>query len=165
MAMLLLPAHARADLERWVRAGYPDETCGLLVGVEQHGLRRVRRAVQARNLAVACARDRYELDPLDHLAADREARQQGLLLVGVWHSHPDHPATPSEVDRAAASEGWSYVILSVGAGGVRALRSWRLSGGGFQEEEVRTTSDPRVTPGEAAELVSERYGTTGRWST
>jgi proteasome lid subunit RPN8/RPN11/molybdopterin converting factor small subunit len=136
--MLLLSADVRAQLERRVRAGYPHETCGLLVGSEQDGGIQVRRAVQARNLVVERARDRYELDPLDHMAADREARAHGLALVGVWHSHPDHPAVPSETDRASAWEGWSYLILSVSARGVEALRSWRLSGGVFQEEEVRS---------------------------
>ena len=138
--MLLLSARTRADLERWVRAGYPDETCGLLVGLEQAGLTRVRRAVQARNLVVERARDRYDLDPRDHLAADRAAREQGLAIVGIWHSHPDHTAAPSETDRAAAWEGWSYLILSVGSAGLEDLRSWRLSGGEFRQEDVRSTN-------------------------
>jgi proteasome lid subunit RPN8/RPN11 len=138
--MLLLRADLRAELERRVRAGYPNETCGLLVGSEQDGVIHVRRAVQARNVAGERSRERYELDPLDHMAADQEARSQGLAIVGVWHSNPDHPAVPSETDRTSAWEGWSYLILSVAARGVEGLRSWRLSGGVFQEEEVRSVS-------------------------
>ncbi len=136
--MLLLPAEVRAELERWVRAGYPHETCGLLIGSVENGSTSVRRAVQARNLVVDHAHERYELDPGDHLAADREARSQGFLLVGVWHSHPDQPALPSEADRAAALENWSYLILSIGAGGLAGLRCWRLCAGAFQEERVAT---------------------------
>ncbi len=138
--MLLLPAQARADLVGWVRAEYPHEACGLLVGREQDGLIRVERAVQARNLDLERARDRYELDPGDFVVADARAREQGLDVVGIWHSHPDHPAEPSPTDLAGAFEGWSYLILSVGAGGVEGLRSWRLFAGGFQEQELGTMS-------------------------
>jgi proteasome lid subunit RPN8/RPN11 len=142
--MLLLSARARADLERWVRAGYPRETCGVLVGREERGLIRVHWAVEARNRAEH-AGDRYELDPGDYVAADLAARRQALRVVGIWHSHPDHPSRPSETDRRAATEngaltGWSFLILSVGKEGVESLRSWRLDGGTFQEEELRTMS-------------------------
>lgn len=136
--MLLLPETVRVDLEGRVRAGYPREACGLLLGLEHAGLTRVRLALQARNLVLASDPERFELDPGDHVAAEREARRLGLALVGVWHSHPDHPAVPSAADRAAAWERWSYLILSVGAGGLAELRSWRLRGGGFREEEVRS---------------------------
>jgi proteasome lid subunit RPN8/RPN11 len=53
-------------------------------------------------------------------------------VLGVWHTHPDHPATPSETDRAAAWSGWSYLILSVVRGELAELRSWRL------DESTRT---------------------------
>ncbi len=138
--MLLLTAQVRADLESWVRAGYPRETCGVLVGREERGLTRVLRAFQAENRVVERARDRYELDPGDFIAADGEARAQGLSVVGIWHSHPDHPAVPSETDRRAAWEGWSYLILSVGAEGVESLRSWSFAAGVFHEEGLRTMS-------------------------
>jgi proteasome lid subunit RPN8/RPN11 len=135
-AMLLLSALAGADLERWTRAGHPHETCGLLVGRAEPGLSRVLRAVQARNRVVERSRDRYELDPADFVAADAAARALGLAVVGIWHSHPDHPAEPSETDRAAAWEGWSYLILSVSRNALESMRSWRLLEARFQEEEV-----------------------------
>ncbi|MGH8508908.1 MAG: Mov34/MPN/PAD-1 family protein, partial [Gammaproteobacteria bacterium] len=69
-------------------------------------------------------------------AADRDARARGLEIVGVWHSHPDHPAEPSETDRAAAWEGWSYLIVSVARDGINAIRSWRRDAGQFYEEDV-----------------------------
>jgi proteasome lid subunit RPN8/RPN11 len=144
--MLLLSARARADLERWVRAGYPRETCGVLVGRHERGLTRVAWAAQARNRAEERARDRYDLDPGDYVAADLFAREQGLCVVGIWHSHPDHPSVPSETDLRAATEhgpmaGWSYLILSVAERGVEDLRSWRLNGGEFREERLRAMSN------------------------
>ncbi len=137
MRSLSLPNSARVDLERIVRAGYPLETCGLLMGRESNGHVKVERVLQARNLNRERAHDRYELDPQDFISADERARAAGLDIVGVWHSHPDHPACPSETDRACAWEDWSYVILSVTRDGVRDVRSWRLSRDQFVEESVK----------------------------
>jgi proteasome lid subunit RPN8/RPN11 len=134
--MLVLPQDVRSELESWTGSGYPEETCGLLLGRTHLGRTEAARAMQARNLNRERARDRYDLDPLDYLAADAAARAAGLEIVGVWHSHPDHPAEPSETDRAAAWEGWSYLIVEVTNAGPRALRSWRLAGARFVEEPV-----------------------------
>jgi proteasome lid subunit RPN8/RPN11 len=139
MPMLVLPADVRTELEGWIAVGYPEETCGLLVGRTARGRTEVHRAARAKNLNRERARDRYDLDPADFLAADLQARAEGLEIVGIWHSHPDHPAQPSETDRAAAWEGWSYVIVEVTARGVAALRSWRLEGQAFVEEPVSSS--------------------------
>jgi len=138
MAVLHLPQAARAQLEDWIRAGYPHETCGLLIGTHTGERGEVARVTQARNLNAERAHDRYELDPNDFMAADAEARAAGLEVIGVWHSHPDHPALPSETDRAAAWAGWSYVIASVTREGVRDIRSWRLNGDDFEPEAVHS---------------------------
>ncbi len=152
--MIVLPEAQRDRIEAWVRAGYPLETCGLLVGRLESCAREAReaigldgadmpvaiveRVVQARNLNEERAQDRYELDPADFVATDHAARDDRLEIVGIWHSHPDSPARPSETDLRAAWPGWSYVIASVHAGGVRELRSWRLEEGAFREEKVRS---------------------------
>ena len=137
--MLVLPSAIRAEIDRWIRAGYPEETCGLLVGRNHLGRTEAARATVARNLNRERPRDRYELDPADFLAADRAAREAGLEIVGVWHSHPDHPAEPSETDRLAAWEGWSYLIVEVTRLGVAAVRSFRLAGQRFEEEPITSS--------------------------
>ena len=137
--MLVLPEAVRRELEGWIGSGYPEKTCGLLVGREHLGRIETTRATRARNLNRERARDRYDLDPSDFLAADLAARAEGLEIVGVWHSHPDHPAQPSETDRRAAWEGWSYLIVEVTARGVAGLRSWRLAGQRFVEEPVASS--------------------------
>lgn len=137
MATLHLPHYFRAWLEDRVRAGYPRETCGLLLGRQNGAGVEVCDVIAARNLNEERAEDRFELNPEDFLQADRAARAAGLELVGIWHSHPDHPAQPSVTDREFAWEGWSYLILSVGRGGVQDVRSWRLADEEFVEEEVR----------------------------
>jgi len=131
-----LPAALHAELAGVARARYPREACGLLLGRRDGDHVRVLEQREARNLAVTA--DRYDLDPLDHLRAEDEARALELEVVGVWHSHPDHPARPSESDRAQAWDGWSYVIVSVSAGAVGEVRSWRLGNArAFQEEAMR----------------------------
>lgn len=119
-----------------VHAGYPLETCGLLVGQQSNDQIQVSRVVQAQNLNKERAHDRYELAPQDFIAADTEAQKAGLEIVGVWHSHPDHPARPSEVDRKSAWEGWSYLIMAVNHDGVHDMRSWRLVSERFVEESI-----------------------------
>ena len=131
---LALPAALRARLEAPARARHPRAACGLQRGRRLGARVDVEQAREARNLAEA--RDRFELDPADHLAAEEAARALGLAVVGVWHSHPDRPARPSEADRAQAQEGWSYVILSVSAQRALELRSWRFVGAEFVEETL-----------------------------
>lgn len=134
---LLLPPVLRAEIEALVRNGYPNETCGLLLGRSEAGVARVLRQWSARNLNQQRANDRFELDPQAYLAAEAAATAAGMTLVGIWHSHPDHPAIPSPTDREMAWSGWSYLIVAVTAGGIADLRSWRIGGDDFYEEELR----------------------------
>jgi proteasome lid subunit RPN8/RPN11 len=136
MSILHLPAGLRVRIEDWVHAGYPSETCGLLLGRQNDLGARVCDVVVARNLNTDRSGDRFELDPRDFIKADQAAREAGLELVGVWHSHPDHPSRPSATDLELAWEGWSYLILSVKDDGVKDMQSWRLVDGKFVEEEI-----------------------------
>ncbi|MBI2313754.1 MAG: M67 family metallopeptidase [Betaproteobacteria bacterium] len=136
MATLQLSGELKARIENLVRTGYPHETCGLLIGRQANGTVSVTEALAARNLNRERARDRFELDPQAFLDADRHARDTGQEVVGIWHSHPDHPARPSEIDRSLAWPGWSYVILSVSRDGIQDFRSWRLAGNRFEEEVI-----------------------------
>ena len=70
-------------------------------------------------------------------------RLRGMELVGIYHTHPEHPAVPSDFDRDAAWPEWSYVILSVRSGEPAELRSWALveEGGRFEEEDVEVRGE------------------------
>lgn len=139
--MLVLSEALREELAARIAAGYPHETCGLLIGrasgVGADVEARVERVVEARNLNTERARDRFVLDPGDWVRADDAARADGLDIVGIWHSHPDHPPEPSETDRLAAHEGYSYLIVNVTRDGAGAMRSWRLAAQRFHEETLR----------------------------
>jgi proteasome lid subunit RPN8/RPN11 len=143
--VLILNAAAEQAMKVHAESGYPREVCGLLVGRVDSagGARRVLEATQAANLNRERARDRYDLDPADYLRIESDARARRLEVLGVYHSHPDHPSAPSETDRLRAEEiwqeavSWSYLILEVASGNLASRRSWVLRERAFQEEEIR----------------------------
>ena len=95
----------------------------------------VLRVEHSPNRAPSTSVDMFELDPLHLARVDRAARDVGLSVVGVWHSHPLAPAVPSARDRAAATPGWCYAIVSL-ASHRTSIRCWRLVGSGFVEDDV-----------------------------
>ena len=126
MSLRLGPAIApqiHADLERV----YPEEGCGVLLGREDGASRDVVKAVTFANQREDSRHNRYLISPEQFLAADRAARAEGLDVLGFYHSHPDHPARPSEFDREHAWPWYSYVIVSVAAGRAQVTTSWRLA--------------------------------------
>ena len=154
------PEHRQAIAQAAV-AHYPSECCGLLVGRrvfvgdqspahEDH--RQVVAVVVTENVWESgmlesraqeeqgghSDRDRYTIDPIDLLRVQKSAREQELEIIGIYHSHPDHPAVPSECDRTLAWPVYSYLIVSVVAGQVVDLQSWRLDDQHqFQSEPVK----------------------------
>ncbi len=94
--------------------GYPDEICGVMLGtLADRAVTEVRRA---RNIIVERSRDRYEIDPRDHIRIQREADATGLDIVGYYHSHPDHPAQASRFDTERAWAAYVYVIVAIHGG-------------------------------------------------
>ena len=106
---------------------YPYECCGALLGAETDGGRAVRDLVMLDNQRDDSPRNRFLVRPEDVLRVENAARERGLDVLGWYHSHPDAPARPSEFDREHAWPWYSYVIVSVGAGGPRGMASWRLT--------------------------------------
>jgi proteasome lid subunit RPN8/RPN11 len=111
-------------------AAYPDEGCGFLLGtVTDAGANRVTATHRTANRAPETRRARrYTITADDYRAADAAARAQGLDVVGVYHSHPDHPARPSATDLDEATfPGYTYVIVSVHDGTPADLTAWTLA--------------------------------------
>jgi proteasome lid subunit RPN8/RPN11 len=119
-----LDAAARAEIRRLAAQAYPHEGCGVLIGVFDGKVIEVREATSGRNLWTERLRDRYDLDPADIQAADRSARGRGLDVVGFWHSHPDHPARPSQFDSDRSWPGYAYLIVSSTSGGTADLNAF-----------------------------------------
>ena len=72
-------------------------------------------------------RDSYSINPLIILQVQKQARKDNLDIIGIYHSHPDHPAIPSAFDTKFAWSMYSYIILSVTKGKVKTIRSWILN--------------------------------------
>ncbi len=126
----LMPA-AQAEIRRLAAEAYPHEGCGVLIGRYGSGDRvSVVEATSGHNLWSERLRDRYDLDPADIQAADRSARSRGLDVVGFWHSHPDHPARPSQFDADRAWAEYAYLIVHSEAGGTGDLNAFSLDGEG-----------------------------------
>jgi proteasome lid subunit RPN8/RPN11 len=116
---------------------YPDECCGIMIGLAEGDIRTVKKIFRAENLNKERSKDRYELNQKDFLRADRLAQDMELDIVGIYHSHPDHPSKASETDRQKAHEGYSYLIVAVHQGKIFSKNSWILDAEKqFQEEEI-----------------------------
>lgn len=116
---------------------YPEEGAGFLIGSGG----RVDSVLPLKNAREDEARhNRFLITPEDYLNAELTADRLGLSLIGVFHSHPDHPNRPSEYDREWAQPFFSYIITTVNGGKAIESRSWRLTEdrSRFEEEEIRT---------------------------
>lgn len=141
----------RSDLLEKIQAhgaaAYPEEGAGLLLGHSNGDTREVESILELTNAREDAARhNRYLLTAEDMLQGEQEAMRMGLDIVGVFHSHPDHPNRPSEFDRDWALPWFSYIITQVDQGKAIASRSWRLAEdrGEFSEEIIQVTH-PRET--------------------
>lgn len=137
-----------ADLLRQIHAhgesAYPEEGAGLLLGEADGQSKRVSAILGLNNAREQAARhNRYLITPQDMLQGEQQAMRLGLDVLGVFHSHPDHPNRPSEFDREWAMPWYSYVITSVQAGLAVESRSWRLEEdrSAFIEEQIQTTGE------------------------
>ncbi|HEY4155166.1 MAG TPA: M67 family metallopeptidase [Puia sp.] len=119
---------------------FPDECCGFLFGTEdREGNRNILEITEVNNSKEGDKRRRFEIGPRDYLRGEQYAVEKDLLLLGVYHSHPNHPAIPSEHDRVAAQPYFSYIIISVMQGNIDHLRSWQLNEENRFEEENTST--------------------------
>ena len=135
-----LPKSAVEAMLAHARNGYPFEVCGVFLG--RSGSARVEGATPVVNRETESPRVRYQIAPEDLIRIQREARDQGLEILGYYHSHPDHPARPSETDRRVAAGGLSDGVYHVVVGvekGERALpTAWvfRDATQAFEEEPL-----------------------------
>lgn len=137
--MILIESSAEEVINKDALHAYNDECCGFLFGAEnEKGDRVISAAMAVHNSSGENKTRRFVISPQDYLKAEQHALQRGLDLIGIYHSHPDHPAIPSEHDRVAAQPWFSYIIISVDKTGVRDTRSWRLNEQSVFEEEFLT---------------------------
>jgi proteasome lid subunit RPN8/RPN11 len=127
MSGLFIPDAILTEIHKQAETSYPEEGAGFLLGLDG-GLREVQAVYMLSNAREDSARhNRYLITARDYMKGEKMADQLGLMLIGVFHSHPDHPNRPSEFDREWAQPWFSYVITSVESGRALESRSWRLS--------------------------------------
>ena len=134
---LSLKPGVNEDIRRHGAEAYPHECCGALYGKD---------GVETKTLALANTteegpRRRFLVRPQDYRDAERRATELGVDLLGFYHSHPDHPARPSQYDLDHAWPFFSYIIVSVRDGAPEEMTSWRLRDdrSAFDPEELVIT--------------------------
>jgi proteasome lid subunit RPN8/RPN11 len=132
---------------------YPEECCGILVGTAGETGKEVFDVVRIGNARGENRTRRFLITPEEYRRGEAAAAAEGLGVMGFYHSHPDHPARPSQFDLEHAWPWCSYVIVAVEAGISAAVRSWVLKEdrSGFDEEIIDSVE--RVVAG------PEREGT------
>ncbi|MEK6223999.1 MAG: M67 family metallopeptidase [Thermodesulfobacteriales bacterium] len=115
-------------------AGFPHEICGVMIGSNGD----ITHYKECGNLNTERAHDRYELDPVSFKEADEWARENNMEILGIYHSHPDHPSKASETDRQRGWPDWIYIIFSIMGGKYSDARAWVLEDfdAQFNEEEI-----------------------------
>jgi len=115
--------------------GRPEEVCGLIAGVEENGIRTVKKVYHLEN--IDHSNEHFSMAPKDQLAAVRDMRQNGFIPLGNYHSHPESPSRPSEEDkRLAFDKNASYMIISLIDKTAPVLNSFRIDGGEVTKEEL-----------------------------
>jgi proteasome lid subunit RPN8/RPN11 len=117
-----LSSAARDVIDRHAAETYPYECCGALYGSDDA----IVEALPLPNNTDEGPRRRFRISDPDYLAAEKHARNSGRAFVGFYHSHPDHPARPSQTDLDNAWPNMHYLITSVLEGRVDVTRAWRL---------------------------------------
>ncbi|MGB3759494.1 MAG: M67 family metallopeptidase [Rivularia sp. (in: cyanobacteria)] len=139
---------------------YPEECCGVILGDLDRDTRSVKPPAYRKTVveivptqnawnseaagdfpscdASHSKKRRYTIAPQDMLQLQKASREKNLNIIGIFHSHPDYPATPSEFDRNCAWQEYSYIIVSVQKGRAGDINSWVLDDNSqFQQEELR----------------------------
>ena len=138
---LVIPKDLLDQIHAHGEGAYPEEGAGFLIGNDG----KVEGILPLENSREDGARhNRFLITPEDYLKAELKADKLGLSLIGVFHSHPDHPNRPSEYDREWAQPFFSYIITTVNEGKATESRSWRLLEDRSKfEEEIIQLSEPQ----------------------
>ena len=137
--MITIPDSLLREIYDHTQTSYPYECCGLMIGTM--GQNKIVHAFRrCKNLNTERAHDRYDMDPLDMLRVEREFENSPWQIIGIYHSHPDHPSRPSQTDTDRAWPDYSYVIISVHKGTVAGAQSWVLN-----EVEKKFDEEPLIT--------------------
>lgn len=153
MRSVRLPASLLAEMSAHGRATYPEECCGFLIGRAQEATTTDERTIlaleRADNRSSGERRRRFLIPPDQVRSLERRLEITNRAVVGFYHSHPDHPARPSQFDEDHAWPWYTYLVLSVTASGTPAVGAFELDSESERFREVRlaiTEAQPAVAP-------------------
>jgi len=109
------------EIRSHAESTYPEECCGLLIADTD---KRIIESMKMKNAYQGPKHDRYDIDPLELFRADRATSGRGLSIAGIYHSHPDYPASLSTFDLDHSFPWYSYVVVSVPKGNAGETKSW-----------------------------------------
>jgi len=136
MSVLQIPGHISQRMIDQARAGAPLEVCGILGGKGN-----IVSAIHPMT-NIDASHNHFMMDPHEQFSVVKALRSQELEMLAVYHSHPATPARPSAEDiRLARTPDISYVIVSLVDSSAPELRSFRISGGGVEPEELKIIHD------------------------
>jgi cysteine synthase B len=135
-----LTSRQMAEITQHSGTGYPHEVCGLLAGRIEQNRKMVTRVFLCKNINQERARDRFEIDSRQYLTITDDLAGDEAI-IGIYHSHPDHPSRPSPTDLSRAFPVYSYLIVATIGPTVSSARSWALNEdkGIFEEEFIKVT--------------------------
>ncbi|WP_420581427.1 M67 family metallopeptidase [Reichenbachiella sp.] len=124
------------EMHRHALSDFPNECVGFFYGQSEGNTKTVTEYGPLENSKEGDQRRRFEVNPLDYMKAEQYALANQLELLGIYHSHPLHPAVPSEHDLKQAVPFFSYIIASVNETKVEKTTSWQLNEENKFEEEL-----------------------------
>jgi proteasome lid subunit RPN8/RPN11 len=136
--MIQIDKSVTEQMFKHAHQSYPEECCGFLFGMEdKKGNREISEIMVVDNIKDENRNKRFEIDPLDYMRAEKRADELNLNLLSIYHTHPNHPAKPSEHDRVQAIPYFSYIIISVSENRIENTTSWQLNEQEeFDEEKI-----------------------------
>lgn len=140
------------QIEAHGERAFPHECGGMLIGRFEDDKKALVELLPMENaMDEAEQHNRVLILPKDVLRAERYARSRGLDVIGYYHSHPDHPAVPSQFDLDHALPVWTYIIVSVEKGKAVDVRAWEMEADRtkFNEEKIFIENEELFAAGDA----------------
>jgi proteasome lid subunit RPN8/RPN11 len=139
-----LSSPALDAIRRHGQETYPHECCGALIGYAAEDPPLILVALPLPNNTEEGPRRRFLIRPDDYREAEQAAKSAQLSLLGFYHSHPDHPAQPSQHDLDHAWPNMHYLIASVQQGRFEVVRAWYLRDDRSAFDELPLTVVPQL---------------------
>jgi proteasome lid subunit RPN8/RPN11 len=132
---IILKEPAYRYIIRHATETYPEECCGIIIGTILNGRRVITEVRETKNTHSENHTRRYLISPDEYRKAEEHARSEKKEIIGFYHSHPDHPAIPSDFDREYAWPWFLYIIIEIRNADIREIRGWQLHDdrSGFKE--------------------------------